>query len=179
MEIILVRHGEPDYSESDEKIGFNNLAPLGATGIEQAHDVSKSELFVNAGIVISSPYTRALHTAAIISQNLDLGLMVDIGFHERLADIKNEIKTREDLQKSFQEYDLCKGIHSNNKSHYWESVEQQIDRLKHSLNKYMTYEKLIIVTHGEVIRRFAAVRLPFCGTVQIEYDSNFRFLGWS
>ena len=179
MEIILVRHGEPDYSEADEKIWFSNLAPLTTTGMEQAHTVSQNELFKNAELVISSPYTRALHTAAIISKNLDLSLIVDIGFHERLPDIKNELKTREDLQKSFEEYDLCKGIYTDNKSHFWESVEQQINRVKHSLNKYMIYKKIIIVTHGELIRRFAAVRLPFCGLVQIEYDKNFRFLEWS
>ena len=179
MKIILVRHGEPDYSEADEKIGFNSLAPLTTAGIEQAHDVSKNELFLNAEIVVSSPYTRALHTAAIISKNLDLNLIVDIGFHERLPDIKNELKTREDLQKSFEEYDLCKGIHTDNKSHYWESIEQQINRIKYSLNKYTIYKKIIIVTHGELIRRFAAVRLPFCGLVQIEYDRNFKFLEWS
>ena len=178
MEIILVRHGEPDYSEADEKIGFSNLAPLTTTGVEQAHTVSQNELFKNADIIVSSPYTRALHTAAIISKNLDLSLIVDIGFHERLPDIKNGLKTKEDLQKSFEEYDLCKGIYTG-ESHYWESIEQQINRLKYSLNKYVMYEKIIIVTHGELIRRFAAVRLPFCGLVQIEYDRNFRFLEWS
>ena len=181
MEIILVRHGEPDYSEVDNKgySGFNHLAPLTAKGMEQANIVSQDELFLNAEIIISSPYTRALHTAAIIAKNLSLGLIVDVGFHERLPDIKNELKTKEELQNSFKEYELFKGIHDDNKLHYWESIEQQIDRIKHSLNKHMMYKKVIIVTHGELIRRFSAVRLPFCGLAQIEYDMNFKFLDWS
>ena len=181
MEIILVRHGEPDYSETDEKgyLGFGYLAPLTSKGIEQAHTVSKDDLFANAEIVISSPYTRALQTAAVISKNLNLNLIVDIGFHERLPDIKNELKSKEDFQNSFEEYDFYKGVYTDNKLHYWESVEQQINRVQYSLNKYIMYKKIIIVTHGELIRRFAAVRLPFCGIVQIEYDENFKFWGWS
>jgi len=182
MEIILVRHGEADYSEVDEEgyLGFGrDLAPLTTKGAEQAHAVSQDNLLSNAEVIISSPYTRALHTAAIISKNLNLSLMVDIGFHERLPDTKNELQTREDFQNSFKEYDFCKGIYADNESHYWESIEQQIHRIKHSLNRYIKYEKIIIVTHGELIRRFAMVRLPFCGLVQIEYNEDFRFLGWS
>ena len=181
MEIILVRHGEPDYSETDckESLGFGHLAPLIAEGIKQANAVSKDDLFANAEIVISSPYTRALQTAAVISKNLNLNLIVDIGFHERLPDIKNELKTKEDLQNSFKEYDLYKGIYTDDKLHYWESVEQQIIRVKNSLSKYTLYKKIIIVTHGELIRRFAAVRLPFCGFVQVKYSEKFKFLEWS
>jgi len=181
MEIIFVRHGEPDYSEVAAKdyLGFNHLAPLTAAGVEQAHIVSQNKLFENAEIVISSPYTRALHTAAIISKNLDLRLIVDVGFHERLPDTKNELKTREDLRKSFEEYDLYKGIYTDSRPHYWESIAQQINRIKHSLAKYEMYRKMIIVTHGELIRRFTSVRLPFCGLVRIEYGKDFKFLAWS
>ena len=47
MEIILVRHGEPDYSETDckESPGFGHLAPLIADGIKQAHAVLKMIYF--------------------------------------------------------------------------------------------------------------------------------------
>ena len=110
---------------------------------------------------------------------MNLNLIVDIGFHERLPDIKNELKTKEDLHNSFKEYDFYKGVYTDNKLHYWENVEQQINRVKHSLSKYAMYKKIIIVTHGEIIRRFIAGRLPFCGYVQIDYNENFKFLGWS
>lgn len=182
MEIIFVRHGEANYSEVDAKgyLGFGrDLAPLTIKGIEQSNIVSQNSLFTNAEIIISSPYTRALHTASIISKNLNLNLIVDIGFHERLPDTKNELKTKEDFKNSFKEYDFYKGIYTENELHYWESIDQQINRVKYSLNKYMNYNKIIIVTHGELIRRFIAIRLPFCGLVQVEYNENFKFLEWS
>ncbi|MCL2531846.1 MAG: phosphoglycerate mutase family protein [Oscillospiraceae bacterium] len=179
MEIILVRHAQPDYSVVEAKPGFNHLAPLSAAGMEQAHVVAQSESFAGAEIVISSPYTRALQTAAIIAGNLALPLTVDIGFHERLPDTKGVLNTKQQLHDSFEEYDLRKGIHTSDGEHHWESVAQQISRIKNSLDRYTAHEKIIIVTHGELIRRFAAVRLPFCGLVQVDYDQSFRFLGWS
>jgi len=121
MEIILVRHGEADYSEVDDKgyLGFGrDLAPLTTKGVEQANAVSQDNLLANADVIISSPYTRALHTAAIISKNLNLSLMVDLGFHERLPDTKNELQTREDFQNSFKEYDFFKGICADDKSYF-------------------------------------------------------------
>lgn len=182
MEIILVRHAEPDYSEVDCRgfLGFGrDLAPLTKNGIEQACAVSQNDLLINSEIIISSPYTRALQTASIISTNLSLNLAVEVGFQERLPDVKNELKTKEEFQNSFAEYNFYKGIHTDKKIYHWESVEQQINRIRQSLSKFAVYKKIIIVTHGELIRRFAAVRLPFCGLVQIEYDKEFNFLGWS
>jgi len=181
IEIILVRHGEADYSEAHEKgyVFFNNLAPLTTAGVEQAHEVSKNKLLANAGIIISSPYTRALQTAAIISRHLDLDLRVDMGFHERLPDMQNMLRTKEELDESYEEYDLHKGIHVAGKNHHFESVEQQINRVKRSLDKYINYKKIIIVSHGELIRRFALVRLPFCGIAEVKYGKDFEFLAWS
>ena len=180
MELILLRHAQPDYSAVEGKgPGFNHLAPLSAAGIEQAQAVSQHELLANAELVISSPYTRTLQTAAIIAGSLALPLVVDVGFHERLPDTKNELKTREELEQSFEEYDLCKGIHTADGLHHWESTAQQISRVKHSLGKYTAHKKVIIVTHGELIRRFRPGRLPFCGLVQVEYHEGFKFLGWS
>ena len=73
MKIVFIRHGEPDFSEVDSR-GFigqgRDFAPLTKNGINQAEKVSKNPLLNNAQIIISSPYTRALQTAAIISKNL-------------------------------------------------------------------------------------------------------------
>ncbi|MCL2195442.1 MAG: histidine phosphatase family protein [Oscillospiraceae bacterium] len=179
MEIVLLRHAQPDYGAVDDKPGFNHLAPLSAVGVEQAHAVAQHECLADAELVVSSPYTRALQTAAIVAANLALPLTVDVGFHERLADVQNVLNTADERDKSFEEYDLCRGIHTSGGAHHWESTAQQIARLKRSLGRYTAHEKIIVVTHGEVIRRFAAVRLPFCGTVQVRYDESFRFLAWS
>jgi len=177
MDIILMRHAEPDYDLTAHKPGFGHLTPLSEAGIEQAKEAAKNPLLEGAEVIISSPFTRALQTAAVLSKELGLELIVDVNFHERLADLQNALRTEEDVDKSFEEYDALKGIYGD--KHHWESIDMQTSRLKASLDKYTNYDKIIIVTHGELIRRLKPVRLPFCGTAQIAYDSNFSFLGWS
>ena len=72
MEIVFIRHGEPDKTEVDKR-GFigqgRDLAPLTELGVEQAEKVSSDPLLKGAQVIVSSPYTRALQTAAIISKN--------------------------------------------------------------------------------------------------------------
>lgn len=182
MEIILVRHGEADYSQVDRKgyLGFGrDLAPLSANGIRQAYEASREQIFSGAQLVISSPYTRALQTAAIISKALGLELAVEVGLHERLPDTRNELRTKGALEASFKEYDAYRGIPAEGRAYPWESICQQTDRIKESLDKYCHHKKIIVVTHGELIRRLAPGRLPFCGTVQIEYGEGYPYLGWS
>ena len=64
----LVRHGKTDYSQKNRKIyqGFGvNLSPLSMDGIKEIQNTSKDKRLCDAGIILSSPYTRALQTAAI------------------------------------------------------------------------------------------------------------------
>jgi broad specificity phosphatase PhoE len=73
----LIRHGEADYSELMEHrfFGFGRgLAPLSEKGIMQANETAKDERLKSAELIISSPYTRALQTAQIISKTLELRL---------------------------------------------------------------------------------------------------------
>ena len=68
---ILVRHGEPRYDEVRERHYFGmgyDLGRLTENGVAQAEARAKDSLFDDADLIISSPYTRALQTAAIISR---------------------------------------------------------------------------------------------------------------
>lgn len=182
MKILLIRHGEADYSAVDKKgyLGFGrDLAPLSQKGIEQAEKVSQISSLIKSQVIISSPYTRALQTASIISKNTRINISVELGLHERIPDLYCELRTQEEFIKSFEDYDLFEGIYPDLKKYHWESTDLQIERLKFSLQKYLNYNQIIIVSHGELIRRFKSVRLPFCGLVEVEYDENYRFLGWS
>ena len=71
MKIVFIRHGEPDKAEVDKR-GFigqgRDLAPLTELGIRQAEEVSANPLLNGGQVIVASPYTRALQTAAIISK---------------------------------------------------------------------------------------------------------------
>ena len=67
----FIRHGETDYSDRNTKIykGFGvNLSPLSENGIQQIKETAKDLRLTDADIILSSPYTRALQTAAILSK---------------------------------------------------------------------------------------------------------------
>ena len=84
----FVRHGAPDYSERNTKIyqGFGvNLARLSEKGVQQIKETAKDERLQGADIILSSPYTRALQTASILSKELGVDIVIETDLYEWLA----------------------------------------------------------------------------------------------
>ena len=84
----LVRHGEPDYSEINTKIYQDfgtHMCPLTAKGCAQIKATAKDLRLQNASIIVASPYGRALQTAAILSKELGIEIVVETDLHEWLA----------------------------------------------------------------------------------------------
>ena len=72
----MVRHGETQYNAEGRAIGHTNV-PLTAVGREQARSVAQALGPLAPTALYTSPLTRALETATVISQTLGLG------FHRR------------------------------------------------------------------------------------------------
>ena len=81
----LVRHGEANYDNLLES-GFwgfgRSFAPLSEKGKQQAEITAKDMRLKSAQLIVSSPYTRALQTAQIISRETGLQVEVEIDLHE-------------------------------------------------------------------------------------------------
>lgn len=81
----LIRHGEPNY-EAVSEIGFygfgRSFAPLSSRGIMQAEATAEDSRLLDADIIVSSPYTRALQTAAIISRKVNKPIIIEPELHE-------------------------------------------------------------------------------------------------
>ena len=79
MKIVFIRHGEPDKTIVDKR-GFigqgRDMVPLTELGIKQAEEASLNPLLEGCQIIVSSPYTRALQTAEILSKNTGLDIKV-------------------------------------------------------------------------------------------------------
>ena len=103
----LVRHGQTDYSMRNNKIyqGFGvNLAPLSETGVQQICETAKDIRLKGTELILSSPYTRALQTAAILSKELGAPIVVETDLHEWLADKAYTCLDDETAEKNYQEY---------------------------------------------------------------------------
>lgn len=182
MKIIFIRHGEPDYSPCDLR-GFigqgRDMAPLSQEGIAQAENVSKDILLEGSDMIVSSPYTRALQTAAILSKNTGLDLHVEVDLHEFIPDRTFQYKGKEEsylLHKDFWDH---KGVHPERDQKKWESIDEMINRINPVLERYLNYNKIIVVAHGGVIRRFVGkANIEYCTPYEVEFSSNFKHFKW-
>ena len=152
----LVRHGEPTYKPIDERkfIGYGrDLAPLTENGIKGVKETAKDDRLKNCEIIVSSPYTRALQTAAILSKELGIDLEVDVDLHEWIPDIINfQHKTTQDCIDLNKDFELYNGIPPENEIKVWETDESMKRRMSNVLEKYITYKKVIVVSHGMLMR---------------------------
>ena len=177
MEIVFIRHGKPDYTPCWER-GFighgKDLACLTLEGIKQAEEVSRNSILDGSELIISSPYTRALQTAAIISKNTQLNIIVEIDLHEFLPDKTFQYKSKEDSDRLHTDFLDCFGVYPVGETRKWETIEEIKKRVMAVMTKYITHNKVIVVAHGGVIRRFTGVaEVNFCTPYVINFDENF------
>ena len=147
----LVRHGEADYSQMMESgfFGFGrDFASLSKIGIEQVEKTAKDERLKTAQIIVSSPYTRALQTAAIISRETGLKFCVEVDLHEWIPDKTNQYKTSQEAFSLAKEFYENKGVYPKGQQLKWETFEEVRKRMQRVVEKYAGYEKVIFVGHS-------------------------------
>ena len=184
MKIVFIRHGEPNKAEVDKR-GFigqgRDMAPLTELGIKQAEEVSLNPLLENCQVIVSSPYTRALQTAAIISKNTGLDIKVEIDIHEFIPDKTFQVKGEDENKILHEDFMHCQGEYPEGEVRKWETITEIINRSKRVFNKYVDlgYERIVVVAHGGVIRRYTGVGLiEHCGICEVHYAKDFTCFGW-
>lgn len=151
-EVILIRHGEPRYDEIKERnyVGMGyDLGKLTELGVEQAEKRALDPILKGASLIISSPYTRALQTAAIISRMTQIPLTVENDLHEWMPD--TTFKFDFDVSKSYSEYFEFGGKRSGRELYPWESYKDLQYRVLNALEPYKKYRKIVVVCHGIVM----------------------------
>lgn len=156
MKVLLVRHGEARYDEVLRK-GYPHqgydLGKLSNRGIHQAETVAMDPRFIDADIIISSPYTRALQTAAIISRVTQIPLIVENDLHEWMPDV--DFTNSPHVTKSYEDYLKHRGKYTQKKIINWETYRDLSKRAHEALQQYVgEYEKVIVVTHGILMTTF-------------------------
>ncbi len=107
MEIVFVRHGVPDYSLADERRMTQlekDYAPLHRDCILFIKSQSESDVFSDAAVIVSSPYTRALQTAELINRKLNLELFVEHDLREWKADLDGGYIDLKERDRRWNEY---------------------------------------------------------------------------
>jgi len=169
-ELILIRHGEPRYDEIRQRnyVGMGyDLGRLTDLGMDQALRRAKDPLLKGAKIILASPYTRALQTAAVISRITQIPLQVENDLHEWMPD--TTFKFDFDIEKGYEEFMKSKGIRKPNTIYPWESFESLHKRVTKAIEPYLHYDKIIVVFHGiamSTLTRFDDI-IEHCGVRKI------------
>lgn len=164
----LIRHGEPDYSEKNTKIYHDigiELSPLTENGRQQIKNVAKDPRLKNADIIISSPYTRALQTAAILSKELNIDIIVETDLHEWKADKSYTYVDDEIAEKSYLEYVDNKGCYPEGEARDWETADMMRERFINVLCRYKNYGNVIVTCHGMLMEAVTGLHHPRHGEI--------------
>ena len=121
-------------------------------GIEQVYQSAKDERLQKAQLILSSPYTRALQTAAILSKELRLEIQVEFDLREWQPDLSFQYDSLEQLNELGTDYDLNQGIYPEGETRLWESKEMMKQRMDGIIEKYLNYDYVIITGHGMAFR---------------------------
>ena len=162
----LVRHGEPDYSEMDTKVyrGFGaQMCPLTQEGCVQIKNLAKNVQLQNASLIISSPYGRALQTAAILSKELGVDIVVETDLHEWLANKHYIYENNDVASNNLKEFDENNGSYPDGIEKDWETFEITKNRATRVLEKYKDYNKVIVVCHGRLMQAVTGFHHPDYG----------------
>ena len=181
MKVVVIRHGERDYAPCYERnfIGQGlELAPLTERGCQQAEQAAHDPRLIGAQLIVSSPYTRCMQTAAIISRLTNIPLTVEVDLHEWLPDLKFRNKPGEG-RKLGADFMACKGRWPKGRRRRWETIDMMAARLIKTLKKYLSCDKIIVVTHAMLMHQIKAFgHIPNCHVDEFEFDEDFKSPGW-
>lgn len=184
MDLVLIRHGQTEYGAADERafIGHGrDLMPLSDLGVAQAEAAARAPELKGCQLILASPYTRAMHTAAIISRISGLKIRVEIDLREWQPDRSHLYDSSEDAWALRDAFDAHRGQHPPGPQPLWESTDEMIARIRPVLDRYLAqgYQRLCLVAHGMVIGRLTGLaKVDHCRPYVVRYREGFQWHGW-
>lgn len=169
----MIRHGKADYSYGDSHnfIGHgHDLASLNKDYIEDVIKASKDYRLKEATLIVSSPYTRALQTAAIISKETGLDIVIEHDLREWEPDLTYQYKCGE-IKDYYRDYQNNNGILPNDRKVKWESKEHLKNRVESVIKKYKQYNCIIFVFHQMAIQSITEIeKIKPAEIIEFIYD---------
>lgn len=168
MELYVVRHGETEENKTHMMQGNMNTL-LNETGRSQALEVRKKLENIKIDLIISSPKSRALETAQIISN----GRITIITDERLLSRNHGEFEGKGRYEVDLEDY---WNIKINRQYERAESVGHMFERISDLLNDIKTNYKdktVLIATHSGVCRiiYYYFNGIPESGSL-LEYQST-------
>ncbi len=151
----LIRHGDPQYEmgEARQLIGaFRDLVPLTEKGISQVKARVEEFRPLKADLILSSPMTRSLQTAAILSRPLDLPIDVQFDLHEWLPDKTFNYDKAAQIFAAYEDMAANDGEWPPGETRNWEPLSAVRERVTAVLQEYTHLTTVLVTCHGAVIQ---------------------------
>ncbi len=168
--IYLLRHGEADYEPVRQRQwpgSMADLAPLSVRGLEQAAAAAAQLAEVGATKLLSSPFTRTMHTASVVSCRIGLIIQVEFDLHEWLPDDTFAWKAHAEIRAFLDDFDQAGGEWPEGERRQWEPLSSVRRRASAALRAAVAgmpdNGALIAVCHEMVIRALTGEPLTRTG----------------
>jgi broad specificity phosphatase PhoE len=164
----LVRHGETHYDLAEQRrlIGaMRDLVPLTERGCQQAASAAERLADMPLQAVVTSPMTRAMQTAQVISARLDLPMAVEFDLHEWIPDLSFTYDSAEFVRRQHQDLYLHQGEWPSGGERIWEPLSEVRRRVQAALAKYRKEQQVVVVAHGMVIYALTGKQAEHCEAV--------------
>ena len=168
----LIRHGEPIWDlaaggnlKGAERGWAAHIIPLTEKGISQIENASKSLSTEGPQIVISSPMSRALQSAAILSRILDLPLRVEFDLHEWICGWRDSMELVGETEAEMRELG---GEWPIGETRDWEPMSSVRGRVSRVLERYQTFQRVVVVCHEMVIFSLTGKKMGYAEFVKID-----------
>ncbi len=159
---LLMRHGQPDYSGPNKwnAPGWGSeMAPLTELGQEQVQQQVDRIREFNPQVVICSPAARALHTALVLRPYIKVQFRVEFDLHEWVPDMNFQWRSLAEVDKLYSEFKYYKGEWPSGTTLLWETVPHMRQRAYNTLRKYLDYQRILVICHGQLMRAITGVEV--------------------
>ncbi len=152
--VFLMRHAETDWQGVTERgwVGLaNDFAPLSARGRRQAADAAGPAAQLRPAVLLTSPMTRAMETAAIIGRRLGLDPVVEIDLREWLPDRRLRWSSAAEVRNAYAAMIAGETVPPPDALPDWETMGELRNRGLAALRPYAGREDAVLAVCHEVI----------------------------
>lgn len=172
---FLIRHGEANYELADERnlVGSTReFVPLTERGVGQIELLSKQLREQRPELILSSPLTRAVQSAAILSRELDLPIKVEFDLREWIPDFTNTYEGSEAVLSAYTELLESGGEWPKDIEKKWEPMSSVRQRVTDTLVRYTNHDRVFVVCHGAVITSLVNIPIDVGRFFTFEIDGQ-------
>jgi broad specificity phosphatase PhoE len=167
-QFTLMRHGEAAFAEFEHRSligGCRDWIPLSARGVQQVQARARGWRAEPFELILASPMSRALHTAAIVSRVLDLPLRVEFDLHEWLPDLTFRFESFDPVQQAIDDRKRCGNEWPTGESRTWEAFSQVRTRAMAVLERYASRQSVLVACHHTLIEALTGQSLGYAESV--------------